>query len=83
MTLQAFLGSVTSTTSFPPHNILAQSIFFSTSHNLECLDQLPFRYTDSLDKFSLLRPLLSLKNGIGILTYCPSTTPFGLALGPD
>ena len=82
MTVQAFLGSVTSTTSFPPHNTLAQNIF-SISHNLECLDQLPFRYTDALDKFSLLRPSLSLKNGIGILTYCPSTTPFDLALGPD
>ena len=36
-----------------------------------------------LDKFSLLRPSLPIKNGIGILTYCPSTTSFDLALGPD
>ena len=27
--------------------------------------------------------LHQLKHGTGLLTRCPSTTPFGLALGPD
>ena len=46
------------------------------------MDQEPSRKS-GLDKFSLLRPLLSVKAGIGILTYYPSTTSFDLALGPD
>ena len=32
---------------------------------------------------SLLRHPFEIKGGIGILTNCPSTTPFGFALGPD
>ena len=34
-------------------------------------------------QLSLLRPSISTKNGTGILTRCPSTTLFSLALGPD
>ena len=32
---------------------------------------------------SLLRHPITRQGSIGILTNCPSTTPFGLALGPD
>ena len=32
---------------------------------------------------SLLRPLIAITNGAGMLTCFPSTTPFGLALGAD
>ena len=32
---------------------------------------------------SLLRHSITDKGSIGILTDCPSTTPFGFALGPD
>ena len=32
---------------------------------------------------SLLRLPIAIQVGIGILTDCPSTTPFGFALGPD
>ncbi|CAM9271658.1 unnamed protein product [Hapterophycus canaliculatus] len=53
MAVQAFLGSITSTTS-------------DNAHIIPCL-----------------RPSLPIKNSIGILTHCPSTTLFSLALGPD
>ena len=32
---------------------------------------------------SLLRPSIAVTVGTGILTCCPSTSPFGYALGPD
>ena len=32
---------------------------------------------------SLLRHSFSYIGGIGLYTYCPSTTPLGLILGPD
>jgi len=32
---------------------------------------------------SLLRPLIAVATGTGMLTCFPSTTPFGLALGTD
>ena len=32
---------------------------------------------------SLLRPSLTLYTGNGILTICPSDSPFGYSLGPD
>ena len=32
---------------------------------------------------SLLRHSIASSSGTGISTRCPSTTPFGLALGPD
>ena len=34
-------------------------------------------------RFSLLRPSVPASTSTGILTCLPSTTPFGLALGPD
>ena len=34
-------------------------------------------------RHNLLRPLIALWRGTGILTCFPSTTPFGLALGAD
>jgi hypothetical protein len=34
-------------------------------------------------QFSLLRPSVPIIISTGILTCLPSTTPFGLALGPD
>ena len=34
-------------------------------------------------RFSLLRPSVPTNLSTGILTCLPSTTPFGLALGPD
>jgi hypothetical protein len=37
----------------------------------------------SQTQFSLLRPLVPTIISTGILTCLPSTTPFGLALGPD
>jgi len=34
-------------------------------------------------QFSLLRPSVPIITSTGVLTCLPSTTPFGLALGPD
>ncbi len=34
-------------------------------------------------RFSLLRPSIAVTRSTGMLTSCPSTTPFGLALGAD
>ena len=51
---------------------------FSVSQHFERLNREPIS-----GQFSLLRPSLSINNGTGILTRCPSTTLFSLALGPD
>ena len=63
--------------------ITAQSFWCAVfpAHPPRCLDG-PFHPAASLN---LLRPPItpSLGNGTGISTSCPSTTPFGLALGPD
>jgi hypothetical protein len=51
---------------------------FAVSHHLERFNREPLS-----GQLSLLRPSISTKNGTGILTRCPSTTLFSLALGPD
>jgi hypothetical protein len=58
-------------------HVLTQNVF-SVSHHLERLNRKPIS-----GQLSLLRPSISTKNGTGILTRCPSTTLFSLALGPD
>ena len=59
------------------HHASTQNVF-SVSHHLERLNREP-----TSGQLSLLRPSLSIKNGTGILTRCPSTTLLSLALGPD
>ena len=58
-------------------HVLTQSVFAASQH-LERLNREPIS-----GQLNLLRPSLSIKNGTGILTRCPSTTLFSLALGPD
>ena len=80
MTVRAFLGSMTSTTSIPKYlPVTPQLKIFS----LFLIALNAWTSCHNLDKSSLLRPSLPVKDGIGILTYCPSTTSFDLALGPD
>ena len=57
--------------------VLTQNVF-AISQSLEQLNRKPIT-----GQVSLLRPSLSIKNGTGILTRCPSTTLFSLVLGPD
>ena len=73
--------SGTSVLNFPPHR----------NSRYQCTD-LPVhtpRYLDGLFHPAASRNLLrhpiaqTLLGGTGISTSCPSTTPFGLALGPD
>jgi hypothetical protein len=58
-------------------HVSTQSVFAASQH-LEHLNREPIS-----GQLNLLRPSLSIKNGTGILTRCPSTTLFSLALGPD
>lgn len=57
---------------------LAHSVF-TTAHHLVQLNQ----DNQYLAGNRLLRPSAPTFTGTGLLTRCPSTTPFGLALGPD
>ena len=80
--LEAFLVSVESTTSllnFGRHHIsgLTQRGFASVAPYL--LKQAPTACLPILLRHSILKRSVG---GIGISTNCPSTTPFGLALGP-
>ena len=81
LTIEAFLGSVTSVdfalrASASPLKVFARRI---------CLPDLLTAYTgiQSPAPLRLLRPSICKIRGTGISTCCPSTTPFGLALGPD
>jgi hypothetical protein len=66
---------------FPPHHSSRLRCADLPTHPSHCLDRL-FHQSASLP--SCVPPsLITDYGGTGISTCCPSTTPFGLALGPD
>jgi hypothetical protein len=66
---------------FPPHHSLRYQCADLPTHTSHCLDEL-FHQLASFP--SCVPPsLITDYGGTGISTCCPSTTPFGLALGPD
>jgi hypothetical protein len=73
--------SGTSVLFFPPHhNSWLQAADLPTAPT-RCLDAL---FHSGASLILLRHPIAqSLFGGTGISTSCPSTTPFGLALGPD
>ena len=81
--LEAFLVSVESTTSllnFGRHHISGSMHRGFASDAPYLLKQTPTVCLPILLRHSILHRSIG---GIGISTNCPSTTPFGLALGPD
>ena len=84
MTREAFLGSrasVTSTLKRPPHHLsgyVCRGFTFGTPYGFA-------RTLQAVRSLSFLHPSSGIRpcRGTGILTRCPSTTPFGLALGSD
>ena len=82
ISLAAFLASVNSSASFllstPHHTPALRSVYF-TADRPRCLPTAfhPRGLT------ILLCPCFGLYDGNGISTVCPSSTPFGLDLGPD
>src|SRR5690606_10846670 len=66
---------------FPPHHSSSFRCADLPTHHSHCLDRL-FHQPASLP-FCVTPSLVADYGGTGISTCCPSTTPFGLALGPD
>ena len=81
--LAAFLAGVDSKTSFlwstPHHSSTLRLAYFTTSQS-NCLDAHLHPRASSI--FPCHCFIFSL-GSTGLSTCCPSTTPFGLALGPD
>ena len=80
LSLEAFLGSMVSSTS-----AYASS---SALRHKECgftyIQPYHLKLTNlSVSSINLLRHSITTYNSMGILTHCPSTTSFDLALGPD
>ncbi|CDN41081.1 hypothetical protein BN871_AB_00790 [Paenibacillus sp. P22] len=69
------------TISFPPHHSPALRFADLPTNQPHCLDGHIHR-SASLP-FCVTPLLITAYGGTGISTCCPSTTPFGLALGPD
>ena len=82
--VRAFLGSMTSLTS-----IRNKFRRMGSRLNSRVVFILPINVLNASTafhaqlQFSLLRPSVPTTMSTGILTCLPSTTPFGLALGPD
>ena len=79
--VRAFLGSMIAVQRIKVFvRIMSQlkDSFSSTSQHLETSTEIQYRLTSA---FSV--PRYQTQNSTGILTCFPSTTPFGLALGPD
>ena len=66
---------------FPPHHSPALRCADLPTHQPHCLDGL--FHQAALLSFCVTPSLITVYGGTGISTCCPSTTPFGLALGPD
>ena len=81
--LAAFLASVDSKTSFPlstpRHGSAFRLAYFTTSqpHRLDAL------LHPRASSIFLCHCIIFYFGSTGLSTCCPSTTPFGLALGPD
>jgi hypothetical protein len=65
---------------FPPHHSPALRCADLPTHQPHCLDEHPSARVTILLRHSIAH---NGYGGTGISTCCPSTTPFGLALGPD
>ena len=84
ISLEVFLGSLIRITIHAPeglwyYRISASRVDLPAQPIPTCFNLL-FRQQADL---SLLRHPITHTGSIGILTDCPSTTPFGFALGPD
>ena len=81
-TLAAFLASVNSSASllvFTPHHRPASDMRTSLHASLTIWPRLSI----SVVRLSFCVPASNYCGGTGISTSCPSSTPFGLNLGPD
>ena len=81
--LATFLASVNSKTSFPlstPHHSPALRLAYFTTSQPHCLDAL---FQSCASSILLCHCLINSLGSTGISTCCPSSTPFGLNLGPD
>ena len=81
-TLAAFLASVNSSASllvFTPHHRLASDTRTSLRASLTIWP----RFSIPVVRLSFCVPASNYCGGTGISTSCPSSTPFGLNLGPD
>ena len=82
--VRAFLGSMTSLTSIRNKFRRMGSRLSSRVVFVQPIDALNASAAFHAQlQFSLLRPSVLIIMSTGILTCLPSTTPFGLALGPD
>ena len=82
VSLEAFLvslGSVASTPKGSPSLLSSASLFSLASQPTSLAPALPTAGLPTLLRHPFAQSTL---RGTGILTCCPSTTPFGLALGP-
>ena len=82
--LEDFLGSLIRVTI----TLAEAAVYFQFSASLADLPTKPIPTTlNALFRqcadLSLLRPPFAHAAGTGILTGCPSNTPFGFSLGPD
>ena len=81
--LAAFLAGVDSKTSFlwstPRHDSTSRLAYFTTSQSNRLDAHLHSRASSIFPCHCFINSL----GGTGLSTCCPSTTPFGLALGPD
>ncbi len=73
--------SVASVLCFPPHHSLCTRYTDLPVYHTRCLDGL---FHPAAQHNLLRHPIAQThSSGTGISTSCPSTTPLGLALGPD
>ena len=79
--LEAFLGTVSSEASVPKNLPCTTSPRLTDFPIRQPL--VPNQHFQSLALPTLMRPSITPVCGAGILTCCPSATPFGLTLGPD
>ncbi len=80
LSLEVFLGSMVSSSSA----YASSSVLRHKECGFSYIQPYDLKPTNlSVGSINLLRHSITTYNSMGILTHCPSTTPFGLALGPD
>ena len=84
LTLEVFLGSLIR---YTIHAAVALWYYHVSAKPVDLpAGPIPTRFNVLFRQYavlSLLRHPIENKGGTGILTGCPSTTPFGFVLGPD
>ena len=80
LSLEVFLGSMVSST--PAY--ASSSVLRHVERGFAYVQPYDLKPSNlSLGSINLLRHSITTYNSMGILTHCPSTTSFDLALGPD